>query len=504
MKKRFEQFLLCGLLVCSLVIPKGYADEKNIDDPIPETQNPATLESITPLPVTPVPATPVPVTPEPEIPAPITEEPTVEPTQDATAIPTQQPAVEATQEPTSEPTLDATSTPTEDPTSEPTQDATSAPTEEPTSDPTQEPTSEPTQEPTSEPTQEPTQEPTSDPTPEPTPKPTLEPSYEPSMEPTVSPSVSPMPSATPLPQPGSIDGLVNIAPVGTAHQENGIWKIQLSTPSTPVPFNWSVNGDASSYYVYVQSGQNEIRFVAETSGAHIDLSSQNYENGQHILYVGAVFADGSVTWGKAAFELMSQQEGPPNGGFPGGFPGGGKPGGGMPNGSGSMGELPQGEQGFRVTPGKALTSKHASGTKNTTIYTHSEIADSAETITSLFLSSTQTEITLDDGAFFFIAEEDGKLQLTPESEGKCWYLSVLAMNTLFESGIDRVVFQVGNTSCSLLTQMEFSGSTYASLRAKGYVSKDMVVCVNMNGVRIHVADCIYSINENGELVPCEE
>ena len=90
------------------------------------------------------------------------------------------------------------------------------------------------------------------------------------------------------------------------------------------------------------------------------------------------------------------------------------------------------------------------------------------------------------------------------SNGACWHLNALAMNTLAESGIDRVVFHVGSTAYSITTRMEFSGSIYSSLRAKGYVSKDMEICVNARGLRVYIAGGAYSINDSGELIPCEE
>ena len=273
-------------------------------------------------------------------------------------------------------------------------------------------------------------------------------------------------------------------------------------------FVWTVSGEATGHLVYVQNGQGEMSFVAETQSARIELSSANYAQGQYTLYAGAILADGSVTWGSAIFELLSQQQGPPQGGVPGGFPGGfpgGGFGGGKPGGSAAMGgEMPQEEQGFRVTPGEALTSKHASGTKDTTAYTHSEIADTEEAVTALALSSTQTEITLDKGAAFFVIKDDARLQLVPESEGERWQLNALAMTTLAQSGVERVVFHVDNLSYSLPTQIKFSGSVYASLRADGYVSKDMEIRIDARGVRVYIAGGVYQINENGELVPCEE
>ena len=231
----------------------------------------------------------------------------------------------------------------------------------------------------------------------------------------------------------------------------------------------------------------------------MELPSADYAKGRFTLYVGALLEDGSATWGSAVFEFAAQQ-----GGFPGGFPGGRFPGGSRPSGSSAMGDMPQEEQGFRVTPGKALTSKHSSGTMDTTAYTQSEIIASEEAITALTLSSTRTEITLDNGAAFFVHNEDGELHLTPESAGDRWRLNALAMNTLSESGIDRVVFRLGNSSCTLPTQMDFSGSIYASLRAEGYVSKDMEICIDARGVRVYIAGGVYQINANGELIPCEE
>ena len=78
------------------------------------------------------------------------------------------------------------------------------------------------------------------------------------------------------------------------------------------------------------------------------------------------------------------------------------------------------------------------------------------------------------------------------------------MNTLAESGVERVVFQLGSISYSLPTRMNFSGSVYAALRADGYVSKDMEICIDAQGVRAQIAGGVYRIHENGELVPCEE
>lgn len=160
------------------------------------------------------------------------------------------------------------------------------------------------------------------------------------------------------------------------------------------------------------------------------------------------------------------------------------------------------EMGFRVTPGEALTSSHASGTKDATAYTHSEVSGGAEAITTLSLSSTQENITLDDGASAFYANNtDGTLTLTPETNGTQWQLSALAMNTLSNSGVNTVVFQIGGATYTLSTRMEFSGSVYAALRAQGYVSKDCRLCISNQGVIVCVGENNYSINKENELIP---
>ena len=503
LKKRLNRLLLCGLIVCALAVPAGLANGEDAAAPIPETQPPATaVPTQAPVQETvpdPTQAASVELTQEPS--ADPTQEASTEPTQEPSADPTQEASTEPTQEPSVEPTQEASTEPTQEPSAEPTQEASAEPTQEPSIEPTQEPGVEPTPEPTLDPGASPSADPSMEPTLDPSLEPTLDPSLEPTLDPSLEPTVSPEASIEPRPTPGSNGGLVNITPEGTAQQENGVWRIQPTAPDSPISFGWTVSGEAVNYLVYTQSGQDVPVFIAETQQLRIDLSTAGYMNGQYTLYVGAYLADGSITWGSTAFELAAQQGGPPSGGFPGGFTGGG---GGRPGGMGSMDGFAQEEQGFSVTPGEALTRKHSSGTKNTAAYTHSEIAASGEAVTALALSSTQTEITLDSGAAFIAETENGVLHLRPESDGETWMLNALAMKTMAESGVESVVFHVGDGEYTLPTQMQFSGSVYASLRAKGYVSKDMEIRVDAMGVRVHIAGGIYQINENGELMPCEE
>lgn len=165
---------------------------------------------------------------------------------------------------------------------------------------------------------------------------------------------------------------------------------------------------------------------------------------------------------------------------------------------------PQEEQGFRITPGVALTSKHASGSMDASAYASSEIPESETGLSALKLSSTQTEITLDGGeSSFSVHLDQGKLVLQPEAQGECWQLSLLAMNTLAQSGVDRVTFYLGADCRSMPCGLELKGEIYASLRAQGYVSKDAILKIDARGVRVCIADGEYSINESGELLPLE-
>lgn len=170
--------------------------------------------------------------------------------------------------------------------------------------------------------------------------------------------------------------------------------------------------------------------------------------------------------------------------------------------AGGMGEMGEMDMGFRVTPGEALTSSHASGSRDTTPYVCSQIADSETAVQSLTLDSTQTQITLDGGASAFLFENaEGRLHLTPEAQGEEWQLSLLALNTLANSGVEQVSFQLGDHCDTLSTRMELSGSIYAALRAQGYVSKDFCLCISREGITVRIAGEQYSINESGELAP---
>lgn len=447
---RSIKLLLCGVLLCALIFPASLA----------ENETPAEAPA----------ATNVAATEKPSEPTSAPSEPTATPAPDST------------------PTADTNATP----------DAGNIPTQPPSQEPTLDPSDEPTSSVSPSPTASasPSAEPPASIEPTPSAEPTV------SVEPTVSaePSPSIEPTATPLPRPEEIGNLVSIVPEGNSTQENGVWHIALDNPQATLAFGWTVQGDAISYLVYTADAQNVLSFQGEITSNRVELSSAAYAQGQYSIYVGAVFADESISWGSAQFKLMNGQMQPNGfpGGFHGGFSGGGRP--------GNLGfsELPESEKGFHVTPGEALTSAHAAGSKDMTAYTDAGLNPTDEIRSELILGDTQSKILLDNGNTSFRMElSDAKLLLCPESQGSCWNLSVLALNTLKSSGIDSICLQLNGTSITISTDMQFSGAVYGSLRTQGYVDKDFAISVSENGLWLSIAGNQYSINDSGELIPLE-
>lgn len=397
--------------------------------------------------------------------------------------------------PAPEPTAQVSAAPTQEPAAEPTSEPTSEPTLEPTSEPSTESTAEPTAEPTSEPSAEPTAEPTSEPTLEPTLEPTPEASAEPTMEPTGEPTPEPTPAPGTAALPEKIDGLVRISAENGMQQSDGSWSIVLTSPEAPLVFTWTSEAEAQLYRIYVQVDAQSMKPVAETSNMRVELPAADYLMGQHTLYVGAVLADESVTWGSAVFAVASQQ-----GGFPGGM--GGFPGGMMSGGMPGM----EAEQGFRITPGVALTDSHSSGTMDDRDYRAAELPEGGEALAVLELANTRSEITLDGGSSSFFAElssQEARLMLTPAEGGECWELSLLALKTLADSGVEQVEFYLDGAVQRMDTDLRLAGAVYGGLRAQGLVDKDLQLCITAEGVTVRVAECEYWISGDELVSPGE-
>lgn len=399
------------------------------------------------------------------------------------AVPTLEPNV------TAAPTEAPTETPTEAPTAEPTSEPTAEPTETPSAEPTGEPTNEPTTEP--EPTAGPSAEPTGEPTTEPTSEPTTGPTAGPSAEPTVRP-----------------ENWLEITPSGDAQLMQDVWQISAQMPQAQIEFGWLPVEGATLYEIRITDSQGAEIHLSQSAEPGLVLPAADLGTETYLLIVTAWQVQEAepepvqllVKQGEIRFALV---QGMQPGGFPGDFPGGF--GGGRPSGnfSGAMpgGEMPGEEQGFRVTPGEALTDSHASGTKDMRLYGSVNPEAQQEAMTVLTLDGVELDVSLDgQTSAFFAACEDGVLILTPEGEGKAWSVGAFALKTLGKSGIETVRLMFGEEYVELSTRRQLQGAEYAKLCAAGYVSKDYTLTVYLEDTLVSVAEKVYTINEKNELV----
>lgn len=172
----------------------------------------------------------------------------------------------------------------------------------------------------------------------------------------------------------------------------------------------------------------------------------------------------------------------------------------MPGGEGQEGMMPV-DQGFRVTPGEALTSSHAAGTKNMQAYGTLKIELPDEAMTILTLDGTELAVLLDEGqSSFSAAAEENTLILIPEAEGEAWSISAFALKILNRSGIETVRLMFSEGTVELTTDLQLQGAEFAKLSAAGYVSKDYLLTVTADDLVVSVAQRQYRIDENNELV----
>ena len=157
------------------------------------------------------------------------------------------------------------------------------------------------------------------------------------------------------------------------------------------------------------------------------------------------------------------------------------------------------EQGFRVTPGQALTSSHASGSRDMQLYGTVALEASDAEMTRLTLGETELNLTLDGGAAFTASLNDSMLYLQPVSSGERWELSLSALETLNRSGIETLSLVLEGDRIELSTALELCGGVYASLRSQGCVAKDFLLEVESQQLYIAVNGARYRLTGSGEL-----
>lgn len=399
--------------------------------------------------------------------------------------PTNAPAPEVTEaapeptkkpEPTQEPKQEATSEPTNSPTKEPSNDPTNSPTNEPSSDPTNSPTNEPSSDPTNSPTNEPSNEPTNSPTNEPSSDPTNSPTNEPPQEPTPEPS-----SELSI----SIDGQYSV-------DEQGAYVISVQNAQSEIRFTWTSVAGAENYAVRISAEDGDEKLYIVTEERSLRIQAADYFDGAFTLRIAAMAGEAELKNREIRFSLRLAEQQRPEGGFPNGFPMGGF--GGFRGGSrsGAMNMMGQMEvQGFRIVPGEAFASSHASGSKDMRLYAAVEAEPSEAAMRVLTMGGETLDVSLENGGEFSAAVEEDCLTLAGDG---AWRISLYALKTLKNSGIARL--RLGTDGdCTLSTELALSGGVYGALRSEGFVLKDFILIVDSNEIRVEVDGRLYRLTE---------
>ena len=375
------------------------------------------------------------------------------------------------------------------------------------------PTAEPTEAPTVEPTVEPTAAPTVEPTAEPTTAPTMEPTAAPATDPTAAPTVKPTTAPAESPE---------ITLTVMASKDIDVQEDTYTIPAGStgrIKFSWRYSGDHSGYKVTVTDAQKAVVYEGEQEKSSYKLSVEGLSEGRYTFKVTALSEGKAVATEKYRFRVIIARDEPDNQppGEPpeGEFPGGGRPSGfsfggfsGVrPSGGKSSSAAPgaEADQGFTVTPGKALTSAHSTGTRDMTLYGALTPEPAEGAMTRLTLGETALEVALDGGESAFTAQLEGdRLILAPEGDGEVWTLNGYALRALNRSGIAAVELALGADTAAFPTDYMPRGDVYAELCAAGYVSSDYDYSVSASGVSVCVDGRTYRLDASGQLLLTEE
>ena len=262
----------------------------------------------------------------------------------------------------------------------------------------------------------------------------------------------------------------------------------ISFDETNQAFVWKKDSAGELEQVMIETGVSNGNYVEIVSGL---------SDGDEVFVESEEEADSALTG--LLFSLFGSRQF--NGGAGSGFSGGsGGFSGGKPSGASGSG-APSGEsQSFRVTPGEALTSSHASGDRDMQLYGAVEVAAAEEPMEVLTLGGVELAVSLDGQARFFAVAEGDCLTLTPEAEGEAWRVNAFALKTLNRSGVDLLRLRIGDGAVEIPTDWSPQGAEYARLCAEGYVSKDYELRVALSGVEVLVAGESYRLNQDNELV----
>ena len=264
-------------------------------------------------------------------------------------------------------------------------------------------------------------------------------------------------------------------------QATWIWYITLN-PESHLVLQWTAQSDAEMYGVSL-FGPGSAIFSTYVSGTSLSYPMSGLTTGTYRINVTAIA--GGVELRSVSPTLVLVSSDGDSGGSQGKPPGHG----GHPNkpGGGSGG----------VVPGQALTKTHARGSGDMSLYGTVEAVCEDGPMETLVLGGQTLDI--DHGGDPFTAEVDGTaLILRCGAEGG-WRFSQSALHTLARSGITRVVCGTASGDRELDTGLSMEGRIYASLRAKGYVSKDFIISLDTDGLTVSVDGQTWLLTDSGQL-----
>ena len=375
---------------------------------------------------------------------------------------------------------------------EPVPEDTPAPTEAPTIEPTAtvEPTASIDPTATAEPTASAEPTATIEPTATVEPTETIEPTA--TIEPTttIEPTASVEPTVTP--EPSAPVSAIDLKPEGDAQQIEQVWQIALSAPDAQIAFTWAEIPGAERVQVQISDPGGNVLLNQYVTENRIALAPADYAEGPYTLRIEAWAGEELLLSEEAQFMLAQGRPGGGSGGFGGGGFGGSR--------GGSGGSSPEGmeAQGFRVTPGEALTGSHASGTGDMRIYGTVALETSNDEMTLLTLGEATLNLTLDSGAAFTATLDASTLRLKPVANGARWEINLSALQTLNRSGIETLRLATEGGEIELSTALELGGSVYGMLRAQGLVAKDFTLEISADQQIVRVGGTQYLLN-GGEL-----
>ena len=348
--------------------------------------------------------------------------------------------------------------------------------------------------------------------------------------PTNTPSQTPTNTPTPTPTATPVEELKLKPSDSNAEQSGSTWQLTVEdTATVNLGLKWNAVTGASVYEVRVWLTSDKDDFNGSTSGTSITAKDLVPGNTYHVQ-VRALDSNGSALKTESIAVALIVEEATPTS-TPGSseeptptatpdsseepapsatpdsseepshpdFPSGGGRGGmrgGSAGGSGSSG----------ITPGKQLTGDHDSGTMNMDAYTGVILENVNEDVmVQLDFQGTMLDAALADGNAFTAEYGDAVLTLTPVStdEQADWQITLTALNTLRDSGLDTLELTSGETVVTMATDLPFSGRVYTGLRAEGYTGKDFVLQIGAEGIRVTVDGKTYDYHD-GVLTEAEE